>query len=187
MVIHDDGGVTLDANPHNTAVSLYTGRVFDVANPESWDFDIKDIAHALSNVCRFAGHVNFYSVAEHSIRVARLLKDWGCTPEIQLAGLLHDASEAYLLDIPRPWKGLVEVNGQSYYDTENAINDVLMRKFGVWTDWFMNGDGVIKEADVAIYEEERAARPNCSVMPGASPSAMETMFLWQYQTLTEAI
>lgn len=182
MVIHTDGGITLDSNPHNTAVSLFTGRVFDVANPASWDFHIEDIAHSLSNVCRFAGHVNFYSVAEHSLRVSRYLKDKGHGRSLQMAGLLHDASEAYLLDIPRPWKGLVSIGRQSYVEVEDHINDILMAQFGVLEQWNEKHD-IIKGADVAIYEEERAARPHCSVMPGTTPRAMANIFLWQYQTL----
>lgn len=185
-MIVTDNGASLDANPHNTACSLFTGRMFDVADPTSWDFDIEDIAHALSNTCRFAGHVNFYSVAEHSIRVASWLESKGASPQVQLAGLLHDASEAYLLDIPRPWKGLVSIGDQSYLQVEDQVNDVLMRQFGVLFEWNNNHDRV-KEADVAIYEEERAARPNCSILRGTTPQAMRTMFMWKFHALTALI
>ena len=187
LMIHTDNGAALDANPHNTAVSLFTGRVFDIANPESWDFDIIDIAHALANTCRYAGHVNFYSVAEHSIRVTNWLEEHGCSPEVQLAGLLHDGSEAYLLDIPRPWKHLVNIGNRGYFEIEDDISDIIMDQFGVLEEWTDNYD-IIKKADVAIYEEERAARPNCSVMAsGSTPQAMKNIFLWQCQMLVDTI
>jgi hypothetical protein len=69
-------------------------------DPRPEEIHIHDIAVALSNLCRFGGHVReFYSVAQHSVHVAAL-----CGPEDALWGLLHDASEAYLGDIIRPLK-----------------------------------------------------------------------------------
>lgn len=69
-------------------------------DPRPEEIHIEDIAVALSNLCRFGGHVReFYSVAQHSVHVAGL-----CGPEDALWGLLHDASEAYLGDIIRPLK-----------------------------------------------------------------------------------
>lgn len=66
-------------------------------------FVITDIAHALSMNCRFNGHVNhFYSVAEHSVMVAQIMADFGLGDPME--GLLHDATEAYLTDVPAPFK-----------------------------------------------------------------------------------
>lgn len=77
-------------------------------NPfELWpeDVDIDDIAHALANLCRFCGHTKFfYSVAEHSIHVARVAATRGYPLEMQLQALLHDSAEAYLGDVSRPIK-----------------------------------------------------------------------------------
>jgi hypothetical protein len=83
--------------------------------PDPSLFDIRDQAHALSMLCRYLGRVSrFYSVAEHAVRVSRrveqLLVEAGHKPysaEVILGaqwGLIHDNSEAYLGDIPSPWK-----------------------------------------------------------------------------------
>lgn len=91
---------------------------------------IDDIAHALSNQCRFSGHTRaFYSVAEHSARVAQLLKSWGCDSHVQLWGLLHDASEAYLVDIPAPLKCQPEFS--AYRDAEARLMQAVCTRFGL--------------------------------------------------------
>src|SRR6266496_1501995 len=82
------------------AIMTYSGELITPLNPDPDDIQIEDIAHALSNQCRFSGHCKqFYSVAEHSCRVSDL-----CSYEHQLGGLLHDGTEAYLSDIARPIK-----------------------------------------------------------------------------------
>ena len=66
-------------------------------------FDIRDIAHALSLCCRFNGHINrFYSVASHSIMVSVIMGDLKLGDPRE--GLLHDGTEAYLSDVPAPFK-----------------------------------------------------------------------------------
>lgn len=66
-------------------------------------FDIKDIAHALSMNCRFNGHLNeFYSVASHSVMVADLMLELKLGDPME--GLLHDGTEAYMTDVPAPFK-----------------------------------------------------------------------------------
>jgi len=81
-------------------ITTYTGKKFHYLDPQPDEIDITDIAHALSLTCRFSGHCKeFYSVAEHSIRVADAVP-----MELRLQALLHDAAEAYITDIPRPIK-----------------------------------------------------------------------------------
>lgn len=81
-------------------IQTYMGEKFYPLRSFHNVFYIKDIAHALSNICRFGGHTKqFYSVAEHCIRVSFI-----CPSELALYGLLHDASEAYLGDLVRPLK-----------------------------------------------------------------------------------
>lgn len=85
----------------------YTGRSVDILNPTEDMIDIIDIAHSLSNQCRFTGHtLSFYSVAEHSVRLSgRFL-----TLEDKRWALMHDAAEAYISDIATPVKHLPEVH-----------------------------------------------------------------------------
>ena len=81
-------------------IATYTGKKFYPFDPRSEDIDINDILHALSNQSRFAGHcTKFYSVAQHCVLVSLM-----CPAEDALWGLLHDATEAYLVDIPSPLK-----------------------------------------------------------------------------------
>ena len=83
----------------------FTGRQFWPMDPRAEDVCIEDIAHALALQCRFAGHCREpYSVAEHSVRAAEYVRGLGGDAEEVLAALLHDASEAYCIDVPRPLK-----------------------------------------------------------------------------------
>lgn len=101
----------------------FTGRRFHYLVPTADMVDVRDVAHALSMVCRFAGHVHtFYSVAEHSVRVS-----FACDPEDALAGLLHDAPEAYIVDLPSPVKALLP----EYQTLERKVWGAVASKFGL--------------------------------------------------------
>lgn len=103
-----------------------TGRAFFPLEPEAKDLDIEDIAHALSHLCRFGGHVRkFYSVAQHSVLASLLVQP----KEHALAALLHDASEAYLCDVPRPLKIVVEM--QAYQAAERRLEALICLHFNV--------------------------------------------------------
>lgn len=83
-------------------IETSVGRKFHLL-AEHPGFVITEIAHALSNQCRYAGHCSqFYSVAEHSVLVSEIMEKWHLGDPFE--GLMHDASEAYLVDIPGPWK-----------------------------------------------------------------------------------
>jgi hypothetical protein len=106
-------------------IQTFTGKAFDPFDPKPEDICIEDIAHALANVCRFTGHSRqFYSVAQHSVEVATRLPH-----ELQAAALLHDASEAYLTDLPRPIKRRPEF--QFYREAEERLQQAIYRRFGL--------------------------------------------------------
>jgi hypothetical protein len=78
----------------------YTGRVYWPLDPRPCEVNIEDIAHALAYQCRYGGHTSeYYSVAEHCVLMSRLLP-----PKLKFVGLMHDATEAYVSDVPRPLK-----------------------------------------------------------------------------------
>jgi hypothetical protein len=93
-----------------SCLETWTGRKVDLLDPDWREIEYWDVAHGLANTCRYGGHVErFYSVAEHSLLVADLLVHMGHEPDSQmvLAGLLHDAAEAYLGDVIAPLKWLL--------------------------------------------------------------------------------
>ncbi len=121
-------------------MTTYTGKKFHYLNPQPDEIDIRDIAHHLSLICRFTGASRiFYSVAEHSVRVAGLLPK-----ELQLAGLLHDAAEAYINDISRPVKYAHKLE-----ETEKGITLAINKKFGLETHI-----ALIKEMDSKMLATE---------------------------------
>lgn len=106
-------------------IQTYRGIIFYPIDPRIEEIDIIDIAHSLGHMCRFTGHTKkFYSVAEHCIRVSQI-----ATKKLKLYALLHDASEAYLTDIPRPLKKLPLFNDYLVY--EKRLQNMIYKKFGL--------------------------------------------------------
>ena len=109
-----------------SSIKTYTGVMFDPVHPESERIDILDIAHALSMLCRANGHFrSFYSVGQHCINCAREAKARGYSERVQLACLLHDASEAYLSDVTRP----VKQELPKYMEIEEPLQEAIWRKY----------------------------------------------------------
>jgi hypothetical protein len=126
-------------------IQTYTGKQFWPLDPRPDDVDIHDIAHALSSICRFNGHTRqFYSVAEHSVFVALY-----APIEHRVAALLHDASEAYLCDLPRPIKNCVT----GYAEAEHKVMAVIAEKFG----FTLPLPEIVKSLDTRILLDEREA------------------------------
>jgi len=124
-------------------ILLQSGRYFDFTRPEDCVFDILDIAHGLSNICRFGGQCQtFYSVAQHSVYVSHLVPE-----EHRMSALLHDAAEAFLGDIPRPLKGLLP----EYKKLEERVEWVIATRFDLAYPWSQE----IKRADNAMLLAEQ--------------------------------
>jgi hypothetical protein len=132
----------------------YSGQVFWPLDPRPEEIHIKDIAHGLSMICRFNGHVSaFYSVAEHSVHVSTLVP-----PEHAMAGLLHDAPEAFLGDMIRPIKRCMP----TYREAEDRLWRVIAGKFGLPVEL----PPCVKEADnVMLMTERRDLIPNFPSKP----------------------
>lgn len=124
-----------------------TGNVISLTEPNEEQITINDIATGLSNACRFNGQLRtWYSVAEHCIHVAELVPK-----EYKLQALLHDATEAYICDIPTPLK---RVLGRAYSDVEDRLAAVIGRKFGVE---LVDLSAVVRQADRIMVVSERDA------------------------------
>lgn len=110
-----------------SAILTYSGKLFDVLKPDPSLIDLSDVAAALSKLCRFGGHCReFYSVAQHSILVSELIQQERPGDRTLAAwALLHDASEAYMVDIPRPVKHQL----QECVRLEDAIQQAIAERF----------------------------------------------------------
>lgn len=107
-------------------ITTYKRKHFDPVNPNPDFILIEDIAHALSLICRGNGHVStFWSVGQHCICCAREASLRGYSDRLILACLLHDASECYMSDVPRPLKQ----NMKEYRYYEDRLLDVVYEKF----------------------------------------------------------
>lgn len=155
----------------------------DVLAPRPEQIQLLDIAHHLARVCRFGGAVKgFYSVADHSVYVSRLVPS-----ELQKKALLHDAAEAYLGDVIKPLKNCLP----EYERIEAIWERVIAERFGLDS----LKDPLIKRADIMAVQAERrdllrsdgnrpwdratdrfpAAESQCVCLPG--PNFSQTLFL----------
>lgn len=107
-------------------MNTYTGRRFDPMQMTPEDVSLRDIAHALSLLCRGGGHMKyFYTVGLHSLNCAREAAARGWSDRVVLACLFHDASEAYLSDIIRP----VKAHLTNYLEIEEQIMQMILTHF----------------------------------------------------------
>lgn len=104
-------------------ILTHSGKHFDLIDPQPSMINVLDIAHALSNCCRYAGHCRYYySVAQHSVLASQIVP-----PEFALEALLHDASEAYIGDVTRPLKHLLP----DYRAIEHKVEAAIRSAFGL--------------------------------------------------------
>jgi 5'-deoxynucleotidase YfbR-like HD superfamily hydrolase len=129
-----------------------SGRWVNPFDPDPDQLDPGDIARALANQCRFGGHSRaFYSVAQHSVIVSQLVEQGGGDAEAVFAALMHDATEAYLGDMPHPIKHRSPL-GAAFKAAEEHLERALRDRFGIQADV-----PEIKRADRALLATERRA------------------------------
>lgn len=128
---------------------------------------IDDICNSLSLICRYNGHIGFhYSVLDHSVNVAQIAKDnFGVLDSgLLMLHLLHDAEEAYLGDMPRPYK-----NRYPKYveDGENLRKKIWDKFVPGWSNRYTQAQlSTIHETDMYVYDLERM----CLFAPSLSPT-----------------
>jgi uncharacterized protein len=133
-------------------IQTAAGRYFDLLAPQDNVFGIEEIAHALSNMCRFTGHTRVhYSVAQHSWLVS-----WLVPAEFAMHGLLHDAAEAFVGDVSSPLKRQLPM----YKMIEGDIERTVFARFGIWGLCNRDSHQAVKHADlVALVTEQRDLMP----------------------------
>lgn len=158
--------------PSKTEIELYSGDYFDFDNPRAENIHIEDIAHGLSNICRFTGHVKrYYSVAEHAVHAAQYAQ-WNRWPiEHQLACFHHDDAETYLGDIVRPFKHLL---GDTLRDIEAKIDQAICDALGLPFGPEEFHSDYVKEADNwCLMMEARELIPSGGKMWGGGSNNWE--------------
>ena len=157
---------TLKDHHTRTSITTQSGVEFFPFEPKMADVRLEDLAHALANKCRFTGHTRFhYSVAQHSVLVARLAWRRGMSRDLQAWGLLHDATEAYLPDVASPLKGSLGVlvdrdtpagvfeEYEPFKVAEHRLCATIAARFGL----DCNEPPEIKVLDGQMYRAERHA------------------------------
>ena len=164
-------------------IVTFTGRVVRPLDPDPETFAIEDIAHSLSNQCRFTGHTReFYSVAQHAVLVS-----YYCDEKDALAGLLHDASEAYIADLARPIKHQPGF-GSAYRKVEESISLAIGIRFGVFLTPLppsvVEADNMLLNSEIhALMDFEPYDREIIPIHPW-SPAYARAKFLLRFDSLT---
>lgn len=167
----------MSPNTDNSWIRTYTGKKFYPLNPDPDSICIEDIAHALSNVCRYTGHCNFfYSVAEHSYYVSQYAG---------IEGLLHDGAESLISDFAKPIKHLIANYKEIEYNLERAISQKFNLQFPF--------PPIVKEYDDKLLHTEMSQIMNGAdfdsslvldlKIQGWLPQKAEAMFLQRFYQL----
>jgi uncharacterized protein len=144
-----DDRTTLVPGPYLQTVS---GRRVNPFDPDPEQLDAGDIGRSLANQCRFGGHCRvFYSVAQHSVIVSRLVEERSGDAEDAFAALMHDAAEAYLGDMPHPLKHRSPL-GAAFREAEEHLEEAIRVRFDI-----ESRSPEIKRVDRALLATERRA------------------------------
>ena len=144
----------LEENTINTKIITYTGKSFDLLDPQPEMVCIEDIAHSLSLLCRYTGHAKeFYSVAQHCVLMAGVK-----SPSNPLHRLLHDAGEAYIGDMSSPWKQIlwtgISLKGAIQYVRVKEWEQKIQQAVGVALGVDLRHSTEVKDIDNRMYFTE---------------------------------
>lgn len=172
-------------------IQTVSGKIIDFTKPEQCTFDLEDIAHGLSQTCRFAGQSKFfYSVAQHAVLVSTLVP-----PDFALEALHHDDTEAFMCDVPTPLKLLLP----EYIALEARMDAAIRLALGLP----LKMSARVKEADALALSIEKpfvcvktdmewsrlpctAGYEHIDVEPMTSEQA-KRLYLERHRELTEAL
>jgi len=130
-------------------ISLLSGATFNYNKPEESDVTLQDLAYALSNVCRFSGHLpRFYSVAQHLVNTSYIV-----SPENAYSALMHDTAEAFTNDLPTPLKWAFPI----FKELEVKIESAMAKRFGFEYPY----PPEVKEADTIMLMLEKYHVKQC--------------------------
>lgn len=167
--------------------------------PDKPKFLIADIAHSLSMLCRYNGHCrHFYSVAEHSVLVSLLMEEFDLGDPFE--GLMHDATEAYLSDIPAPFKQFLP----DLVDFDEQLESKLRAEFGLphpktkgckradWIALFLEAYYLLPSRGKAFIDPEDLRKEAVYLakekgwhVAGLEPHRAESAWLMRYQELRQ--
>ena len=171
----------------SSAIQTFSGLRFSPLEPDPSAIEIADIAHGLAHHCRFGGHAaTYYSVGQHSCVVADAVRERGADRDTVLHALLHDASEAYLGDLPHPVKHRSEF-GRLYREIEEPLQAAILARFGLATP----APPLVKEVDRAALAAERAVLMRAAddawwpELDGVAPLEVEIVPWAPHQSKTE--
>ena len=109
-------------------IETHNGTHFHFLEPIRDEVFIMDISYALSHTVRWGGHCQpCITVAQHCVMVSQMLQRLGNSHMVQMQGLLHDAAEAYIPDIPTPIKPFLK----NFQEIEEYINRTIFDAFKV--------------------------------------------------------
>lgn len=175
-------------DPKNPHIRTFTGRKFHFLNFTADDICFDDIAHHLSQTCRYVGACKrFYSVAQHSLEVSRRGSNWVA----QMWGLFHDAAETYIGDMSSPWKSLLLMQDhtkmvQGFYGMnpdlcpikryEETILKAVAEKFNL--PWPMPEE--VRKNDKDLFKFEMKRLWDKYPLTGVGPEDIERHFMYMY-------
>lgn len=139
----------------NTKIRTASGALVDLMNPQPADICFRDIAHALSQICRFTGHtIFFYSVAQHSLHMVDIV-----SKRAQPYALLHDAHEAFVNDLASPLKRAMTAKADdgavAYLAIRDAFDAAIFLAAGLQYPMPQDIADELKEADALLLAAEQ--------------------------------